>query len=328
MKIKSISYERVSKEVYNFHCTPDENYFANNYLVHNCYKSNTPNNTKYMSFDTFKKLFNILPKTLTQIAFGADATLQLNPDIWKIMEYSKENGVIPNVTLANVINDEIADNLAKFCGAVAISRYHIPDICYNSVKKLTDRGMKQVNIHYMLSKETLKGAYETIDSASTDERLKGLNALVFLSLKTKGRGEHGYTPLTQEEFTNLVSYAKEKKVGIGFDSCSSLKALNAYKGTEDERGVGKYIEPCESSLLSLYINVDGKYFPCSFTEEYKGDNDNLDWYEGIDVLRCKDSEEFLDKVWNNEKTRDFRKRLLESKRRNEYNCRTCPLYNI
>ena len=291
-----------------------------------CYKSNTPNNVKYMSFDTFKKLFDTLPKTLTQIAFGADATLQLNPDIWKIMEYSRENGVIPNVTLANVINDEIADNLAKYCGAVAISRYHIPDICYNSVKKLTDRGMKQVNIHYMISKETLKGAYETIDSASTDERLKGLNAIVFLSLKTKGRGEHGYTPLTQKEFTDLVNYAREKKVGVGFDSCSSLKAFHAYKGTVDEKDVGKYIEPCESSLLSLYINVDGKYFPCSFTEGYK--SNDLDWSEGLDVLGCNNSEEFLDTIWNNEKTKDFRKRLLESKGKNEFNCRTCPLYNI
>ena len=190
--------------------TEDAKKYGTRLICPFCYKSNTPNNVKYMDFNTFKKLFDTLPKTLTQIAFGADATLQLNPDIWKIMEYSRENGVIPNVTLANVINDEIADNLAKYCGAVAISRYHIPDICYNSVKKLTDRGMKQVNIHYMISKETLKGAYETIDSASTDERLKGLNAIVFLSLKTKGRGEHGFTPLTQEEFTDLVNYAREK----------------------------------------------------------------------------------------------------------------------
>ena len=306
--------------------TEDAKKYGSRLICPFCYKSNTPNNVKYMDFNTFKKLFDTLPKTLTQIAFGADATLQLNPDIWKIMEYSRENGVIPNVTLANVINDEIADNLAKYCGAVAISRYHIPDICYNSVKKLTDRGMKQVNIHYMISKETLKGAYETIDSASTDERLKGLNAIVFLSLKTKGRGEHGFTPLTQEEFTDLVNYAREKNVGVGFDSCSSLKAFNAYKGTEDEKVVEKYIEPCESSLLSLYINVEGKYFPCSFTEGYTGKD--LDWSEGIDVLECKDSEEFLDKVWNNEKTKDFRRRLLESKRNNEYNCRTCPLYNI
>ena len=291
-----------------------------------CYKSNTANNVKYMTFETFKKLFDVLPKTLTQIAFGADATLQLNPDLWKIMEYSRENGVIPNITLANVINDETADNLAKYCGAVAISRYNIPDICYDSVKKLTDRGMKQVNIHYMISKETLKGAYETIDSAVNDERLKGLNAIVFLSLKTKGRGEKGYTPLTQKEFTDLVMYAKTKKVGVGFDSCSSLKAFNAYKGTDAETEVSRLIEPCESSLLSLYINVEGKYFPCSFTEGYK--NESIDWSEGLDVLACKDAEDFLDKIWNNEKTNNFRKRLLESRKENEFSCRTCPLYNI
>ena len=43
MKIKSITKEKFSGKVYNFHCLPNENYFADGVLVHNCYKSNKPN---------------------------------------------------------------------------------------------------------------------------------------------------------------------------------------------------------------------------------------------------------------------------------------------
>ena len=37
-----------------------------------CYKSNLPTNKGSMSFETFKKIFDVLPKSITQIAFGAD----------------------------------------------------------------------------------------------------------------------------------------------------------------------------------------------------------------------------------------------------------------
>ena len=41
MKIKSITYEKGNTKVYNFHCAPDENYYANGILVHNS-TSQTP----------------------------------------------------------------------------------------------------------------------------------------------------------------------------------------------------------------------------------------------------------------------------------------------
>ena len=40
MKIKSIKKIPYSGKVYNFHCTPDEVYFSEGVLVHNCYKKN------------------------------------------------------------------------------------------------------------------------------------------------------------------------------------------------------------------------------------------------------------------------------------------------
>ena len=315
MKIKHISYEKSNQLVYNFHCSPNENYFANGMLVHNCYKSNTTKGS-YMTFETFKKVFDKLPKTLTQIAFGADATLESNPDIWKIIEYSRNNDVIPNITVAD-INDMTAKRLAYYCGAVAVSRYENKDICYNSVKKLTDAGMTQVNIHYMIAEETYEQALETLNDIKEDPRLSKLNAIVFLSLKQKGRGK-SFTPLSQEKFTELTQYALGNNIPIGFDSCSSLKFFKSLN-SEQFKEYKKMIMPCESTLESSYINVDGEFFPCSFTEGTE------DWTTGTDVVNCED---FIKDVWNNPRVNAFRDMLIDTKSNNKFNCRECPLFNI
>ena len=61
---------------------------------------------------------------LNQVAFGADSKAKSNPDLWKMMDYCRTNGIIPNITVAE-INDETADKLVEKCGAVAVSRVYI-----------------------------------------------------------------------------------------------------------------------------------------------------------------------------------------------------------
>lgn len=142
MQIKQISYEQYKGKVYNFHCSPDENYFANNVLVHNCYKSNTPVG-KNMSLDTFRKVIDKMPITLTQIAIGADAHLDQNPDLWDMMDYANSKGIAVNITCAN-IDDETARLLSQKCKAVAVSRYQNKDWCYDSIKRLTDSNLNKI----------------------------------------------------------------------------------------------------------------------------------------------------------------------------------------
>lgn len=274
-----------------------------------CYKSNNPNGTN-MPFSTFKKIMDRMPDTLTQIAFGADAQATSNPDLFKMMEYARYKNVIPNITVADISN-ETATKLVNLCGAVAVSRYADYDICYNSVEKLAKRGLKQVNIHYMLSKETYKDAFKTIDDYQNDPRLKGLNAIVFLSLKQKGRGTK-FNTVTQEDFKKLIEYAYKKKAPIGFDSCSANKFLQAIAGREDYGEVAMLVEPCESSCFSSYINTEGKFFPCSFAEGQG------EWVEGIDVTDCNN---FVDDIWNHPRVKSFRKTLIGCER-------NCPLFNV
>lgn len=85
-----------------------------------CYKANTRVG-RNMSFDTFKTIIDKMP-FLTQVAFGADAKAESNPDLFRMLEYSRSIGIIPNLTVAN-ISDETADFLSATCGAVAVSNY-------------------------------------------------------------------------------------------------------------------------------------------------------------------------------------------------------------
>jgi hypothetical protein len=277
-----------------------------------CYKKNTAFKGSNMSFETFKKIIDKMP-FLTQVAFGADAKGTSNPDLFKMMEYSRSIGIIPNITLANV-SDEIADNVSSLCGAIAISRYENKDICYNSVKKLVDRGMKQVNIHQLVSQNTKDQIWETLEDFKNDERLNGLNAIVMLSLKKVGRGVN-YESLPEEEFKKIVDYALDNKIGLGFDSCSQGKFEKSVRGRDNYEQLVQLSDPCESTAFSVYINVHGEMFACSF-------NENSDSFPtGTNVVECED---FIKDVWNNPLTEAWRSNML--KKRCE-GC-SCPVYEI
>lgn len=287
-----------------------------------CYKSNTPKG-EHMTFDTFKKLFKNLPKTVTQIAFGIGDVdgEHANPDMWSMFEYCRQNGVIPNVTVnGEHVSNEVADKLVAICGAVAVSVYD-KEKSYNTIQKLTERGMSQVNIHYMICKERLEGAYQLMQDRLTDPRLSKMNAIVFLSLKPKGRAKHGnFTSLTIEEFRGLVTKALDSKIAIGFDSCGASKFLEAVKDTPRYDEFYQMVEPCESTKFSLYISTEGKFFPCSFVEGETVENGG-DWKDGLDVVNCNN---FIKDIWMNEKTKLFREKCIGC----ISNGGSCPHYSI
>jgi len=280
-----------------------------------CYKSNGTYVGSNMSFETFKIMFDKFPKHLTQIAFGI-GDIDGNPDMWKIMNYCRENKVIPNITInGERMTSELYDNLAKTCGAVAVSLYD-KDTCYNAVKELSDRGMKQVNIHCLLSEETYLMCRSLLADRKVDSRLAGLNAIVFLWLKSKGQRNHLNQVDSKEKFKWLIEAAIKDEKPFGFDSCSASNFLQAVSSDKNFELYKTMSEPCESTLFSYYINVDGVGFPCSFSEDTPA-------YRGVDVIGCKD---FIKDVWNAEETQKFRMRVMANKDCN--GCRMCPIYDL
>jgi MoaA/NifB/PqqE/SkfB family radical SAM enzyme len=277
-----------------------------------CYKENgTPRQeTKHMTLETFQDLLSRMPDTLTQIAFGI-TDVYANPDFFLIMEHAREQGVVPNYTTHGLdMDDEAAYHTARLCGAVAVSVVN-KEKTYDAIKMLTDKGMEQVNIHFMLSAERIWDAIRLVDDIVLDKRLAKLNAVVFLQYKPKGGNTESYTCPSPAQFKELIAYCDEKGVRYGFDSCTAPMYLKVMENDPRIDRLEQYVEPCESGLFSSYVNVDGDFFACSFCEGESG------WTEGISVF---DYDKFVD-LWDSTRLRDWRETLLDNER-------ACPMYNL
>jgi hypothetical protein len=296
-----------------------------------CYKSNGPEG-RNMSLATFTKVIDMIPE-IDQVALGI-GSIDGNPDLWAIMEYCRFRGVVPNLTTSGAgVTPAVAEKLALLCGAVSVSYYG--DVCFEALGNLHKAGLKQHNIHSLLAKETLKGCYHLIDSVSAakagvgDQRLIGVNAIVFLLLKPKGKRNTLHSIDNLDEYGKLLNYAMSKGVQVGFDSCS---AAHAYQNLSNEHFTS--IDACESTLFSLYLSLsngvdsesNGAYvFPCSFCESTEG------WETGIDLL-SEDIKDFQD-VWYHPRIVAFREKLLKSSTSCNCahvadGCRSCVIYDV
>lgn len=302
-----------------------------------CYKCNgsnlPPNN---MTLDTFKSIIQKVPNILTQIAFGI-TDIYANPDFFDIMKHSRKLDIIPNYTCHGLDVDKKAVELtAKYCGAVAIS-FLDKERTFGAIEDFTSAGMNQVNIHFMLSKETFDDALKLAKELTEDDRTKKLNAVVFLQYKSKGEQPDLYTPVKEAtKYAKLIETYKQHKINIGFDSCSApvylqgamLNEMNQKNEIKSEEEIASkmkrlatFVEPCESGLFSLYCNVDGLFYPCSFIEDEKG------WEQGLEL-----KSNFLKDIWYHPRMVEWRNTLLKTTENCnclfQNNCRTCPIYDL
>jgi len=289
-----------------------------------CYKSNGNSGlSHHMTLDEFKIILDKMPKTLTQIAFGL-TDCHANPDFIAMMEYSRSKGIIPNYTTHGLdVTKDIVEATQRLCGAVAVSIVD-REKSYDAIKAFTDAGMNQTNIHYMLSEETYQHAFSIVEDISSDPRLSGMRAIVFLQYKAKGRHTDAFNAISDpKKYKDLIEYCDRKGVSYGFDSCSAPLFFTAIADDEDKKRLAMYGEPCESALFSSYINCRGFFFPCSFSEN------EGEWTEGIDVLNCDD---FVQDVWMHDRIKEWRDRLIPSSSDCvcEFSsmCRSCPIYEI
>ena len=195
-----------------------------------CYKENNNGPATNMTLGEFKEILDKFPKTLTQVAFGITGT-QTNPDFIGMMKYCREKGIIPNFTLSGIdATDEFIEESSKLIGAVAVSAYKTDkNVCYNTVRKYIDQGITQTNIHLLVSAQTIEFVYEVLDDYKNNPKLKGMNAIVFLGVKPKGRAKGKFDSITQNEYMALVDHCLREGISFGFDSCSAPKYEKAVK---------------------------------------------------------------------------------------------------
>lgn len=285
-----------------------------------CYKANRADGKLHnMTLEDYKGVLSVLNQSgiLTQVALGITSPDD-NPDFIKIMEYTREQGIIPNYTCNGTdMTPELAKETVRLCGAIAIS-VNDKEKSYDSVKMLTDAGMKQINFHVVAHNKSYDKILDIMEDIKTDKRLKGLNALVLLKYKPKGTNAGMFKPLTQEQYSNIFKIAQKKGVRLGFDSCSAHSYLQAIKGQPNEKQMAMYAEPCESSVFSIYVNSHSEVSPCSFCENEVRDNGE-NWVNGINLL--EDGFNLIEDLWYNSRINSFRDKL-------ENNCRRCPMFDI
>lgn len=280
-----------------------------------CYKGNKKGNTAInMSLETFRSLFAKFPKTVTQIAFGI-TSIGTHPELFDIFQHCRDNMVVPNVTIngADPLTDEQISKLISVVGAMAISLNKTNfEKGLDLIDRLTKAGAKQTNVHYVISRQTIDFAYTVCNAITNDPRMKGLNAIVFLGLKPKSRGQ-SFDVLPIEAYIRLVNHCLENNIPFGFDSCSAPRFDRAIEiSTIDEakkKLMSSCSERCESGLFSAYLDSTGKYWHCSFGE-------GMEVAYGIDVTKVED---FTKDVWLSAPMTKWRTRLLELNRE-------CPLY--
>jgi radical SAM protein with 4Fe4S-binding SPASM domain len=189
--------------------------------------------------------------------------------------------------------------------------------------------LNAVNIHKILAEETIDSCLDLITKAKTDERLSRVNSIIFLLAKEKGSRNTFHHIKSRAKYRELLKYAliedngedkRPNKIGLGFDSCGCYNVLSTIKDDpnfnyEELRLV---MEPCEATLFSIYVNVDGNAYPCSFLEKQEREVN----------LNYTSTNNLLNDIWFSEQFKNFRKNLLATKNYNALGCRECPVYDL
>ena len=254
-----------------------------------------------------------------------ELNVHTNPDLVKMFDYCHNNahnpGVIPNLTVhGGGLTDEWIATLAKYIGGIAVSLYSDKELCYNSVERLSKAGIVQVNIHKVISEETLSECFQLVEDAATDQRLKEhLKAVMFLTLKPMGKRNKFHTCKDVTQYKKLINRAMELGVQIGFDSCSAPTFLMSLKDDPNFDKYAEMVESCESSRMSGYANVKGEWWHCSFSEEHPR-------WKSVNLLEVED---FMKDVWNHPEVLKFRDALVSQDNKHICSdCYLCPSYSL
>lgn len=226
-----------------------------------CYRDSTDNNS-FMSTAEYEYVLDSLTSSkwgsVFQVALGGGEPLE-HPDFIEILDISKRKGIVANFTTNGIhINEIVAKNLVGRVGAVAISTRNIDEVEINKLRLLIDNGIK-TNLHFVLDKKSIHNAIELLEGKYNDV-LNGLNGVIFLTYKPKGRAntEDCLTiDKTFEKFTNMIDN-NSCGIRIGFDACF-VPVLMKYTDTNVD-----YIDSCECGFFSIYIDENSNVKPCSF----------------------------------------------------------------
>lgn len=250
-----------------------------------CYKSSTSHG-HHMALPDYKRVIDEAAEMGTfQVALGGGNPNQ-HPDFVEIIEYTRSKKIIPNYTTnGRGLTEEIIKATLRNCGAVAVSAYSPYVEAAESIKLLTDKGIK-TNVHFIIDSESIDTAIEWL--RSPPEFMEKVNALIFLNYKPSGRKIFEGRMLRHsgrvDEFFKLAT-SGDAKLKVGFDACC---VSGVFARTTASSAV---VDACDAGRFSLYVSEDMKVYPCSFQggsgagDALSDDRSLLDIWHGSENIR-------------------------------------------
>ena len=261
-----------------------------------------------MKLEDFKTIIDQVKYHTNQVALGGRGDPNLHENFKEIVEYARNNNVIPNYTTSGFgLTDEQIE-ISKICGAVAVSEYRMVET-YSSIKRFIAAGIK-TNIHFIFSNGNFSDCTKILHGSNPWDLkfsrgdplvdINKLNAVIFLLFKPAGAGENtpGMKPNSYQfdAFSSLI-FESKAKFKVGMDSCLVNHVLQRVKPNKLQ---SLSIDTCEGARMSGYITPDMKMKPCSFAEK--------SWE--ISITNKQD----ISFIWNHsEKFKSFRTKLKKKR---------------
>lgn len=258
-----------------------------------CYQDGLHSQNPNMNIDDFRRLAEQCKNQTYQFALGGCGDPEQHENFREILKICRENNIVPNFTTSGLgMTTELANLCKEYCGAVAVSWYR-SEYTLRAINMLIEAGVK-TNIHYVLSKDTVSEAVERLKNKGFP---KGINAIVFLLHKPVGLGtREKMISIDNKGFGELIKYigSDDLLYKIGFDSCTIPALINQSGNINLDS-----LDTCEGARWSAYVTADFKMLPCSF------DNEERRWEVDLNTHTVKEA-------WNSEQFEEFRNHFRNS----------------
>ena len=288
------------------HCKSGEKGFCKAVGV-DCYQQGYLSRKANMPFSSYKRIVDEAKGKVFQIALGGAGDPNKHEQIEKILQYTRENNIIPNMTTSGFeISDHEIALLAEYCGSVAVS-YYSRLISGNETNEQTLYAISRLkslvptNIHYVVSEDSIEEATYRLENELWP---KGVNAIIFLLYKPVGFGISSKVIRRGEILRRFMDAALKRnhEYRIGFDTCFT-PILVDYRDCLEMQS----IDFCEAARFSMYIDSEMNAYPCSFDNQLGKYKVSLD-------------ESSIQAVWDSPIFDEFRNRIT--------GCDSCDAYSF
>jgi radical SAM protein with 4Fe4S-binding SPASM domain len=259
-----------------------------------CYRDSKPDKS-FIPLDQYEFILERLRSdrwgSVFQVALGGGEPLE-HPDFVSIIQRTHRSGVVANFTTNGEYLDSHTVNAIKGkVGAVALSVDRMANLDATKVALFADAGIR-TNLHYILDNQSLPEATEILEGR-WNHLLHGINGIVFLTFKPKGRGSEERCLEMGPEMERFISLIQSglSRARVGFDACFVPVLMRHTHVNTD------YIDSCECGFFSVYIDEKLNVKPCSFS---LGDayTFNLAEYDMEDIWQRK-YEAYREEILNN-----------------------------